>query len=173
MIYPTLFSGNVLNLPGTEIYDPSKSWICRVRSDRSLASDFVYFVDDQRMGAAGSEHMIEAGHTPSVKESYFGIQDAPRKLRAAGGTLYTGAWAGAVLFNDEKLGLVVLTSQEKWDSLQAISIRWLARLEAGKIELDHTELRLDKGFMVHAAQVYPSIKPYLKGFHLSMETWRA
>jgi hypothetical protein len=26
--------------------------------------------------------------------------------------------------------------------------------------------------MVYATQAYPSMKPYLKGFHLSLETWR-
>jgi hypothetical protein len=29
-----------------------------------------------------------------------------------------------------------------------------------------------QGFMVHVMQAYPSIKPCMKGFHLSLETWR-
>ena len=48
------------------------------------------------------------------------IQDALQKLRAAEGTKYPGAWAGAVVFNDEEEGVVVLTSQEKWDQLKRI-----------------------------------------------------
>ncbi len=40
------------------------------------------------------------------------------------------------------------------------------------MDLNHAELRSDKGFMVHVTQAYPGMKPYLKGFHLSMETWR-
>ena len=105
----------VLNLPGTDTYNPGKAWIAKVREDGTLASDFAQFVDDQRLAASGSKRMNEAGHTLSSQEAYLGIQDALRKLRAAGGTFYPGAWAGVVVFNDEKLGLVVLTSQEKWD----------------------------------------------------------
>ena len=162
----------ILNLPGTETYNPGKAWIAKVREDGTLASDFATFVDDQRLAASGSERMDEAGHALSSREAYLGIQDALRKLRAAGGTFYPGAWAGVVVFNDEKLGLVVLTSQEKWDRLKSICSKWLMRLEASELDLDHTELRSDKGFMVHVTQAYPSMKPYMKGFHLSMETWR-
>ncbi len=108
--------------------------------------------------------MEEAGHTLSSREAYLGIQDALRKLRAAGGTFYPGAWAGVVVFNDEKLGLVVLTSQEKWDKLKSICNKWLMRLEAGELDLDHIKLRPDKGFMVHVTHAYPTMKPYMKGF---------
>jgi len=66
----------VLNLPGSKYYNPSKAWIVRLRNDGSLASDFVTFVDDQRLAAAGYDRMIEAGHTLSVREAYLGIQDA-------------------------------------------------------------------------------------------------
>ncbi len=103
----------VLNLPGTEGYDPDKAWIAKIREDGTLASDFAQFVDDQRLAASGSKRMEEAGHTLSSREAYLGIQDALRKLRAAGRTFYLGAWAGVAVFNDEKLGLVVLASQEK------------------------------------------------------------
>ena len=100
----------VLNLPGSKDYNPGKAWIGRLRKDGTLASNFVTFVDDQRLAAVGRDRMIEAGHTLSVREAYLGIQDALRKLRAAGGTCYPGAWAGAVVFVDKELGIVVLTS---------------------------------------------------------------
>jgi hypothetical protein len=38
--------------------------------------------------------------------------------------------------------------------------------------LEFKRLQSDRGFMVYATQAYPSMKPYLKGFHLSLETWR-
>ena len=85
---------------------------------------------------------------------------------------YPGAWAGAVVFVDKELGIIVLTSQEKWDRLKLICKKWLTRVEAGELDLNHSELRSDKDFMVHATQAYPGMKPYLKGFHLSMETWQ-
>ena len=38
--------------------------------------------------------------------------------------------------------------------------------------LDFKRLRSDQGFLVYVTQVYPAMKPYLKGFHLSLESWR-
>ena len=81
------------------------------------------------------------------------------------------AWAGAVVFVDKELGIIVLTSQEKWDRLKQICKKWLTRVEAGELDLNHSELRSDKGFMVHVTQAYPGMKLYLKGFYLSTETW--
>ena len=49
---------------------------------------------------------------------------------------------------------------------------WLDRLMAGETALDHKKLQSDRGFMVYVTQPYPVLKPYLKGFHLSLETWR-
>lgn len=73
-----------LNLPGTSDYDPSVAWLTKRREDGTMASDFVCFVDDQRLVAATLERLKEAGHALSTRESYLGIQDALRKLRAGG-----------------------------------------------------------------------------------------
>jgi len=83
----------LLNLPGTIDYNPGIAWILKRRSDKSPASDFVCFIDDQRLAGASSEIIVEAGHALSSRESYLGIQDALRKLRAAEGTKYPGDWA--------------------------------------------------------------------------------
>ena len=162
----------LLNLPGTKEYKPSIAWISKRRSDNSLASDFVCFIDDQRLAGSTPARIIEAGHALSSRESYLGIQDALRKLRAPEGTKYPGAWAGAVVFNDEEEGVVVLTSQEKWDQLKQICRHWLAQLENSNTTLDHKVLRSDRGFLVYVTQAYPCMVPYLKGIHLSLETWR-
>jgi hypothetical protein len=73
---------------------------------------------------------------------------------------------------EEDISVVVLVSQEKWDSMKTICCYWLDLLLQGKTELDFKKLRLDRRFMVYVTQAYPSLKPYLKGFHLSLETWR-
>ena len=95
-----------------------------------------------------------------------------RKLRAPEGTKYPGAWAGAVVFNNEEEGIVVLTSQEKWDQLKRICHHWLTQLDNANTTLDHKTLRSDRGFLVYVTQAYPCMIPYLKGIHLSLETWR-
>ena len=114
----------LLNLPGTRKYNPSIAWILKRRTDGSLASDFVTFVDDLRLAAQGPERVKELGHTVSTKQAYLGIQDEFRKLRVAGGTKRPGAWAGSSVCVEDDKGLVVLTSQEKWDRLKTICRHW-------------------------------------------------
>jgi hypothetical protein len=38
--------------------------------------------------------------------------------------------------------------------------------------LEHKRFRSGKGFLVHVAQTYDFVQPYLKGFHLAEEAWR-
>ncbi len=73
---------------------------------------------------------------------------------------------------DEDRGVVVFTSQEKWDCMKTICEHWRDLLRNGDTDLDFKRLRSDRGFMVYVTQAYPGMKPYLKGFHLSLETWR-
>ena len=157
-----------LNLPGSESYRPDTAWISKRRKDGSLASDFVCFVDDQRLVGAGRGRVVDAGHTLSSRESYMGIQDALRKLREGG----SGAWAGAVVHITDEHGVIVLTSQDKWDRLKGIIAKWIARLEAGEEMLPHSEMLSDRGFLVYVTQPYPALVPYLKGIHLTLEMWR-
>ena len=157
-----------LNLPGSVEYKPDATWISKRRQDGTLASDFVCFMDDQRITGAGDDRIIEAGHTLSSRESYLGIQDALRKLREGG----QGAWAGAVVHVTDEHGVIVLTSQDKWDRMKMILAKWLARVEAGEELLSHPELLSDRGFLIYVTQSYPALTPYLKGIHLTLEMWR-
>ena len=161
-----------MNLPGSTNYNPGRAWVTKRRVDRSLASDMVVFVDDKRLAGSGQQEVKEAGHRCSTRESYLGIQDALRKWRSAGGTRTPGAWAGAVVHIDPNKGVLVLTSQDKWDKMKNICRHWLEQLRLGETALDHKRLQSDRGFMVYVTQAYPMMKPYLKGFHLLLETWR-
>jgi hypothetical protein len=162
----------LLNLPGTRGYKPSEAWISKCRADGSLASDFVCFVDDLRITGQGQRRVRESGHAISIKQSSLGIQDALRKLRFSNGTQRPGAWAGVSVCVEEDCGVVVLTSQEKWDRMKAICYYWLHELNQGVTNLEFKYLRSDRGFVVYVTRAYPCMKPYLKGFHLSMEMWR-
>ncbi len=73
---------------------------------------------------------------------------------------------------EEGVGVVLLTLQEKWDCMKAICLKWLSLLEQGSTKLKYKELQSDRGFMVYVMQAYPGMKPYLKGFHLLLGTWR-
>jgi hypothetical protein len=75
------WSNLMLNLPGTRGYNPLRAWITKMRSDNSLASNFVCFMDDQRVTGHGSRRVREAGHAISTRESYLGLPDALRKVQ--------------------------------------------------------------------------------------------
>lgn len=49
--------------------------------------------------------------------------------------------------------------------------KWIPKAFLGAI-LDRKELEKDRGFLVHLSMVYPTLVPYLKGFHLTLESWR-
>jgi hypothetical protein len=83
----------MLNLLGTRLYNPSRAWITKLRAENSLASNFVCFVDNQHVTGHGSQWAKEAGHAISSRESYLGLQDALRKVRATEGSRTLGAWA--------------------------------------------------------------------------------
>ena len=74
------------------------------------------FVDDERVVGPTKEFMWQAAHTLAAKQSYLGIQDAARKVRPYSQT--PGAWSGSVVYVVYKLGVCVLTSEEKWDKLK-------------------------------------------------------
>ena len=57
---------SMLNLPGSCGYKPGLAWITKRRADNSLASNFVCFVDDQRVTGMGSDRVREAGHAIST-----------------------------------------------------------------------------------------------------------
>ncbi len=116
----------LLNLPGTENYKPSLTWVSKWRKDGSTRQ--------------GRKRVMEAGHTISTRESWVGIQDTLCKLRCSGGTRTPGAWAGASVCVDNDLGVVVLTSQEKWDWLKSICKFWLDLLNQGVSQLERNRL---------------------------------
>ncbi len=72
---------------------------------------------------------------------------------------------------EDDVGVAVLASQDKWDKMKDICHFWLSQLRDGIMALEFKRLQSDRGFMVYTTQAYPSMKPYLKGFHLSLEAW--
>ena len=54
------WKGVQLNLPGSEGYDPSEPWVCKVRMDGVLASDIHIYVDDIRITAFSEDECWKA-----------------------------------------------------------------------------------------------------------------
>ena len=109
----------MLNLPGACGYKPGQAWITKRRTKNSLDSNFVCFVDDQRVTGMGSDRIREAGHAISTREAYLGLQDALQKVRHNDGTTTPGAWAGVNVCVEKNKGVVVMSSQDKWDQMKS------------------------------------------------------
>eukprot|EP00956_Cyclotella_meneghiniana_P014413 scaffold21564_cov22-Cyclotella_meneghiniana.AAC.3 len=159
-----------LNMPGTESYDPTRSWIMKLRADGMSACEFFTFVDDERVKGPTEELTWQAAHTMAAKQAYLGIQDAARKADVC--TQQPRAWAGAVVHVTPDKGVCVLTSEEKWLKMKQILKKWYDEVAGGSTDLDHKSFLSDRGFLVYVSQAYPALVPYLKGFHLTAEMWR-
>jgi hypothetical protein len=62
-------------------------------------------------------------------------------------------------------------SQDRWDKMKGIVKRIQGELTStGRI--DHKELERNRGRLVYGTKGYPAMKPYLKGIHLTLNSWR-
>jgi hypothetical protein len=160
-----------LNLPGAPDFDPRLPRVMKwCAQAKRIAGDVICFMDDER----GSGHCLENAwqvHRQYVsKQQYLGIQDAPRKTRPPSQEK-CGAWAGTVIrISKERITRSV--TQAKWEKGQKI-IQWFrAQCDSGK-GYAYKQVLSKKGFLVHLCMTYSFLTPFLKGFHLLSDSWRA
>lgn len=82
-----------------------------------------------------------------------------------------GAWAGSSVVITQEEGVAVTVFQEKWTKANTMVDKWKAR-EEKKEDCNRKELELDVGFLIYVTRTFPAMKPYLKGFHLTLHGWR-
>jgi hypothetical protein len=161
----------ILNLPGTKHYDPSLprgyKWDDKLGA---IAGNYEIYIDDIR-----SNHSTEEGCTLTSRKissmcNYLGIQDAARKRHFP--SQQPRVWCGAKTATDDT-GLYTSTTQQKWDRGKTIIKDWLAELEAsGNNTLVRKPMLSGRGFLVHLSRTYPSLTPFMKGVHHTIESWR-
>jgi hypothetical protein len=157
-----------LNLPGAPNYDPGKPRVVKMRSDGMPATELVLYFDDGRVMGA-TEALARRGlRQATARLQHLGNQDAARKRR--GVSQRPGAWAGGIVYTDQGVTRKLL-SQEKWDRARTF-LEWVRQGLTDHGGLERKQFRSGKGFLVHVAQTYDFVQPYLKGFHLSEEAWR-
>jgi hypothetical protein len=161
-----------LNLPGDDDFDPTLPMVMKWDDTvDQIAGDVITFVDDLRASGYSSENAWQVARQVASRLQYLGIQDAPRKRRPS--TQKPGAWAGCVFeISPDKIGKTV--TQEKWDKAKAIveSIAGKVLSDGSSPELDHKELERQRGFLVHLTMTFSSLVPFLKGIHLTLDSWR-
>ena len=186
----------VLNLPGSKEYDPRLPWVMKVRKDGNLASGVAQYIDDLRTMASTKDLVWESSSRLAKGLSYLGLQDAARKRRD--GSQKPGAWAGSVIVTLQ--GVFKGVTQERWEKTQqrircigkALGLRdeytndeeideLMAKMDArgGDVPegdvgqfLHFKALESATGFLIYVAMTYPSLKPYLKGLYLTLNSWR-
>lgn len=160
----------VLNLPGSESYDPSRPWVYKARDDGTVAVDLTQFVDDLRLAAAT---LIEAwlGSTHLGKiASYLGYQDTPRKRRPPSQTPgdYIGCRTDSVHHDCVSKGV----SPERWSKV----FRHLETIESwlgtDPTRIPYKDLESIRGYLVYICVTYRAANPYLRGIHLTLDSWR-
>ena len=158
-----------VNLPGMPTYDPSQPRLVR-SSEGNIAATLEAYVDDLRV-LGYSELNCHAATSRAAKIlQYLGQQNATRKYRPP--HVKPGPWCGS--FAAVKMDSVwVYTSQEKWEKARTF-IRELDSLLSGSNTqgIDYKFLERGRGFMIYFCRTYTSFVPYLKGMHLTMDSWR-
>jgi hypothetical protein len=161
-----------LNLPGDLMYDPSLPTVMKWNEDvNRIAGDMVAFVDDLRLSGFSIENAWAVARHILSRLQYLGIQDAPRKRRPPSQS--PGAWAGAIFkITPEKISISV--SQSKWDRGRKMVLNLHSQFNVNERPwLDHKDLGRKRGFLGHLALCYGSLVPFMKGFHLTIDSWRS
>jgi len=158
----------LLNLPGTDGYEPHLPWIYKIRFDGCRAVEIVIFVDDARLSAPTEPLAWEAGSKLAKLAAHWGLQIALRKVRRP--STRPGSWAGVrvVITNDE---VYLCVSDERWAKTQE-AIYWMLEEAKRMSGMDFKRLESIRGFLVYVSQVYISMKPYLRGIHMTLDSWR-
>jgi hypothetical protein len=104
---------------------------------------------------------------------YLGIQDAPRKFRPPSQD-QAGAWTGTIFKVTQKV-ITKSVSQEKWEKGRKI-VEDLSRTMSSHPDerplLNRKDLERHTGFLNHLTMTYDDMTPFLKGFYLTLNSWR-
>ena len=115
--------------------------------------------------------MVHRQFTSRMK--YLGIQDAPRKFRAPS-QAQAGAWTGTI-FKVTKDLISKSVTQEKWENGKRIVDDLLSAITDHPFErplVNRKTLERQTGFLNHLSMTFEDLTPHLKGFYLTLNSWR-
>ena len=161
-----------INLPGSVGYNPSKAWICKMWNHQEC-NDAKVYVDDIRVHGGTELGTRRATRRASSVTQYLGEQNADRKNRPP--STQPGPWCGSFFVVSDG-SVYVYVSQDKWEKAKNYVSRWIEQVRLNREEikpfLDFKNLEKGRGFLVYLSRTYPSITPFLKGIHLTLDSWR-
>eukprot|EP00980_Cylindrotheca_fusiformis_P027728 scaffold22529_cov73-Cylindrotheca_fusiformis.AAC.2 len=169
---PLRWDSVFLNLPGNPDFDPRKPWVYLWDAQREcIAGSIVTFVDDGRGSGSSVEHAWQLLHRAATRFQHLGVQVAIRKIRPPAVGCPPGAWAGMIAEASHE-GIFKTVAQAKWDKAKSILDRIYNELPNPE-GLEFKQLERDRGFLIHLAATFKAMTPYLKGIHLTLDSWRA
>jgi hypothetical protein len=157
------------NLPGSVTFNPSLPWVAKRRFDGELSSDMLTYCDDLRILGSSWDRAVAAASRCASMINFMGIQDATRKRRFP--SRAPGAWAGTVALTTPE-GVFASVSQERWDKAKSILDEMWKTLLDKEGRFNHKQLLSQRGFLIYVARAFPGMRPYLKGIHLTVDSWR-
>jgi hypothetical protein len=168
------------NLPGDHGYRTGDPWISKRRRDGQIAADIHSYVDDERVTAPTRE-LAWAGSSKLAKlRAFLGLQDAARKRREP--SQEPGPWAGVVVHSRPGEPVYKLITQSRWDKAKRILKEFTelysregANTKPGEdveVWLPRKVLESGRGFLIYITRTYTTMIPYLKGLHLTIDSWQ-
>jgi hypothetical protein len=157
----------VLNLPGDPNYDPTRDFVYKLHPSGAIANDKHTYIDDLRLTGRTLKELWRSCQMVASRLNHLGLQHAARKLREL--MQDAGAWAGSVVHTSD--GVYLLVSLKRWEKTKYILDELATELEE-RGSLDHQNLLSRRGFLIYVARTYISMKPYLKGLHQTIDSWR-
>jgi hypothetical protein len=122
-----------LNLPGSELHDPRKALVAKLRPDGRVAADLFIYMDDFRPTGLDEDACWQANRKAVSTCNHLGIQEAPRKRRLVSRT--PGPLAGSMAYTDDpEEGVRVLIFEKKWDKAKR-----LLQSQAGGVTVGGTQ----------------------------------
>ena len=180
----------VLNQPGDDHYRAELPWIMQVKEDGYLATAVCQYIDNLRTCASSEAEAWAASCRIGKVLSHLGLQDAARKRREPSQS--PGAWSGATV---TMTGAQVYQSVTPERSTKTRTlIRWIGarvglwdegselllteeekasmRVATSECWINHKRMESARGFLVYVANTFKAMIPYLKGIHLTLDSWR-
>jgi hypothetical protein len=157
----------ILNLPGSWSYDPTLPWVFKVRYDGHLSCEVYVYVDDGKVTGWCKVACWKAAAELAKIMAKLGIQDAARKRTEPSVT--PGPWAGSVVHTDGS-EVTLLVSEKKWEKTQMV-VRELHE-KASSPTMNRKALERIRGYLTYVSRTYRWMVPYLKGIHLTIDSWR-
>jgi hypothetical protein len=179
------------NQQGDAHYVANLPWISKLRKDGRVAAELLECIDDL-MTTAPDAKTVWAASSRIAKTCCWllGLQDAARKRREP--SQKPGAWAGATVSTDDEnvyKGVTHDLLEKTQENVQWLALQAGAEAEVmkrlwnrktmekeqegvGEGKMHHKTAESYRGFLVYVSRTYKSMVPYLKGLHLSLDSWR-